>query len=158
MDPVYPLPFDGYNLANANQTLYVGTLTITETFGKKSGTVLENGEPIESGVFLGLVTTTDFLQPDGSTLDLDAFVSNFPGCRYFDNTVAFRSINQTFVYSISSNPLGKYTFDVKSDTYTLFGYYTTYDVNGATCTRKIIPDVYVAPGNDPTSFPDLSWP
>lgn len=133
-----PLSLAPANLASAGSTIYVGTITLSNAFGKRDGRVTRGGQNIETGVLVILTSTTTILASTAAISNLDALFRSGAG-RY---------------YMTSSNAVGTYSFDVRKGTYNLFGFYN--DETAGISQRQAL-DQYINSGNNGSNFPDLAW-
>jgi hypothetical protein len=60
------------NLATAGSTIYVGTITLSNAFGKRDGRVTRGGQNIETGVLVILTSTSTILASTAAVSNLDA--------------------------------------------------------------------------------------
>lgn len=116
-------------------TVFAATYTVTSAFGTLAGTVTHLGKPISTGV---LVIASNVALP-ASPPDIDS---------------AFRGAG-AFYYSGSSRSDRNYSFKVKNGTYTVSAWYTTFNGDTPTVTRKDQASVVVFPRT--TTNLDLSW-
>jgi type II secretory pathway pseudopilin PulG len=123
------------NANTGGSTVFVATYTVTSAFGTLAGAATHQGNPISTGV---LVIASVAALP-ASPPDIDS---------------AFRGAG-AFYYSGSSRSDGNYSFKVKNGTYTVSAWYTTFNGDTPTVTRKDQASVVVFPRT--TTNLDLSW-
>lgn len=116
-------------------TVFAATYTVTSAFGTLSGRVTAQGNPINTGVLI--IASTSAVP--GTLLDIDS---------------AFRSSGAQY-YSGSSRSDGSYSFDLKNGTYTVSGWYTSFNGDTPTVTRQDQANVVILPRQ--TTALDLSW-
>jgi type II secretory pathway pseudopilin PulG len=121
--------------AAAGVTVFAGTYTVTSAFGTLSGRVSSQGTPINTGVLI--IASTSAIP--AALLEID---SNF------------RASGSLF-YAGPSRSDGSYSFTIKSGTYTVSGWYTTFSGNTPTVTRTDHAGIVVLPRQ--TTTLDLAW-
>jgi hypothetical protein len=127
------------SLATATMTsggIFVGTFTITNAYGRRAGAVVANGGPLNTGAVLVLTTST------------------IAGVKPPPIDSVFRAGNVTY-YMASSDAIGRYSFDVKMNTYNLYGFYPYYNASGVLTWVKRSTTTYVNSGNNLLDFPTL---
>jgi len=127
------------SLATATMTsggIFVGTFTITNAYGRRAGAVVANGGPLNTGAVLVLTTST------------------IAGTKPPPIDSVFRAGNVTY-YMASSDAIGRYSFDVKMNTYNLYGFYPYYNSSGVLTWVKRSTAAYVNSGNNALDFPTL---
>lgn len=133
-----PVSLAPVNLSSAGATVYVGTVTISNAFGRRGGLVTIGGQNIETGVLLFLTSTSTVLASTSAIHNVDAL---------------FRSSTTARYYMTSSNAVGTYAFDVRKGTYNLFGFYNN-DQNQIS--QRQLLDQFINSGNN-ADFPSLAW-
>nr|HNI55951.1 carboxypeptidase-like regulatory domain-containing protein [Elusimicrobiota bacterium] len=116
--------------------IVVGTFTITNAYGNRSGSVVASSTTIQTGALIVLTTGTIA----GSTPT--AITSQFRagGLEY---------------YMTASNAAGRYTFDVKMGTYNVYGFYPYFNTAGDVTWVKRSISAFINSGNNATDFPVL---
>lgn len=116
--------------------IVVGTFTITNAYGNRSGSVVASGAPIQTGVLLVLTTTT------------------IAGSTPTALTAQFRA-GAVEYYMTAANATGRYTFDVKMGTYNVYGFYPYFSPTGDVAWVKRSLSAYINSGNNSADFPVL---
>jgi type II secretory pathway pseudopilin PulG len=116
-------------------TVFAATYTVTSAYGTLSGQVSSSGNAINTGV---LIIASTVAVP-GTLLDIDT---------------VFRASGALY-YAGPSRSDGSYSFDLKNGTYTVSGWYTSFNGNTPTVTRINQPGVVILPRQ--TTTLDLSW-
>ncbi|MBL8023679.1 MAG: carboxypeptidase regulatory-like domain-containing protein [Elusimicrobia bacterium] len=123
---------------NANvggSTVFAATYTVTSAYGTLTGKVTHQGKPITTGVLL----MASVVAVPASPPPID---SSFRG-------------SGTLYYSGSSRSDGTYSFKIQNGTYFVTGWYTTFNGNTPTVTRKDLTNVVIAPRT--TTTRDIAW-
>lgn len=121
----------------AGVTTFVGTFTVTGTFGTIRGNVTSTSNPIRSGVLIVCSTSSITTPPSLNSTTLT-------GAGY---------------YTTNSYEDGTYTLDVHgstTSTYNLYAYYTLFNGNYATVSTRTTSGISVLAGQT-TSGVDFSW-
>ncbi len=119
----------------SNTRIFVGTFTVTSSLGALVGTVNHQGKHITTGVYIIASTTT---------VPVDPPVLN----------QSFRAAGASYNSGLS-NTDGSYSMPLPPGTYNVAAWYTVFNGNTPTVTRKDIPNVVVSANANTTL--DMSW-
>lgn len=123
------------NATIGGSTVFAATYTVTSAYGELSGVVTHQGKPISTGVLvLASVGAVPASPPDIN--------STFRG-------------GGTLYYSGMSRSDGTYSFKIQNGTYTVSGWYTTFNGNTPIVTRKDQSNVVITPRG--MTLLNLSW-
>jgi hypothetical protein len=129
-------PSNMTKVVTMGSTLHVGTFTVSNAFGRLSGSLTASGNAITTGVLIVAVKSPALLGANPPT-----------------NDNSLRTGTTTY-YSGSSESDGTYDIPVRSGTYNVKAWYTTYN-NGVPSVVPQSGSVTVAAGGSSTL--DLSW-